>query len=98
LKTGAIDIDSRPPGARVFVDGKAIGVTPLRVPEVAIGAHTVRIELTGYKTLTTTVQVTAGQPAKLNVSLEPAIVSITSEGMGKRGNGGMSPRREEMGK
>ncbi len=69
--TGPIDVDSRPRGARVFVDGKFVGVTPLRVSDVAFGAHAVRIELSGYKTLSTSVRLGVTEPGKVSVSLEP---------------------------
>jgi hypothetical protein len=45
--TTGLQIDSRPTGAQVFVDGAPVGVTPVLLPTIATGAHTVRIELAG---------------------------------------------------
>ena len=47
--TGSIYVDSRPRGARVFVDGRAVGTTPVRIPDVAIGSHVVRLELSDHR-------------------------------------------------
>ena len=69
--TGSIYVDSRPRGARVLVNGKFMGNTPLRIPDVAIGSQIVRLELPNYRFWTTTARVTAGQEARVTGSLEP---------------------------
>ncbi len=68
--TGAIAVDSRPRGARVTIDGRAVGVTPLSAPGLAPGAHRVRVELAGYKPVATAVTVKAGETARIAVTLE----------------------------
>ncbi len=68
--TGWVMVETRPAGATVSIDGRVVGVTPLRVPELAPGRYTVRIELAGRKTVTTPVVVRAGQQTPLRVSLE----------------------------
>jgi hypothetical protein len=68
---GAIFIDSRPRGAKVFVDGKEVGTTPVKVPEVAVGAHVVRLELADHRTWTNGIRVTAGEETRVTGSLEP---------------------------
>ena len=68
--TGSITVDSRPKGARVTIDGRSIGVTPLSAPGMKPGTHTVRVELAGHKPVVTTVVVKAGETAKLAVTLE----------------------------
>jgi hypothetical protein len=67
---GAIFVDSRPQAARVIIDGRFVGVTPLRVPEMSLGMHTVRLERTGYFSFSTTVAVKAGEPARVTAALE----------------------------
>jgi hypothetical protein len=67
---GSVFVDSRPRGAKVTIDGRDAGVTPVQIPEVALGRRSVRLELAGFKTLTADVVVTAGPPAKLAVTLE----------------------------
>jgi hypothetical protein len=68
--TGSIYVDSRPRGARVSIDGKPVGVTPLRVGDVRIGSHVVRLELPDHRLWSTTARVTAGQEQRVTGSLE----------------------------
>jgi hypothetical protein len=68
--TGSLYVDSRPRGATVFVDGRSVGQTPLSVPDVAIGSHVVRIEMTGKVPWTTTTRVIAGETQRVTGSLE----------------------------
>jgi hypothetical protein len=68
--TGSLYIDSRPRGARVSIDGRAVGVTPLRVPEVRIGSHVVRLELPDHRIWSSSATITAGQEQRVTGSLE----------------------------
>jgi len=68
--TGAIYVDSRPRGASVFVDGRRVGVTPIRVPDVPIGAHVVRLELPDHQIWSVSARVTAGEQTRVTGSLE----------------------------
>ncbi len=67
---GSLYIDSRPRGAAVTVDGKNVGQTPLSLPDMSIGTHTVRIEMDGKKPVTATPRVAAGKTERVTVSLE----------------------------
>lgn len=67
--TGSLVVDSRPAGARVFVDGAEAGRTPLTLPSVAAGEHAVRIELPGYLNVSTTTRVEPGARARVAVTL-----------------------------
>jgi len=69
-RTGVVSVDTRPRGARVTLDGKAVGLTPLRVPAVAVGTHILRVELSGYRPVSTNVIVKAGATARVTLSLE----------------------------
>lgn len=68
--TGTVFVDSRPRGARVFIDGKPVGATPLSLPDVRIGTHVVRLELPDHQIWTSTATVTAGQQVRVTGSLE----------------------------
>ena len=68
--TGSVTVDSRPKGAQVTIDGRAVGVTPVSVPGLTPGAHAVRVQLARHKPVTTTVTVKAGETARLAVTLE----------------------------
>jgi hypothetical protein len=66
----SISIETRPPGVRVRLDGKDIGVTPITISPVEPGAHAVELQRTGYRTWSTTVTVAAGKRQRITASLE----------------------------
>ena len=68
--TGSLYVDSRPRGATVLVDGKSVGLTPLTLQNVAVGAHVVRIELSGKRPWTTSTRVASGEMARVTGSLD----------------------------
>ncbi|MBM4380665.1 MAG: PEGA domain-containing protein [Deltaproteobacteria bacterium] len=45
---GKVQIKSKPPGARVFVDNERMGYTPLTLDALAQGKHVVRVERPGH--------------------------------------------------
>jgi hypothetical protein len=67
---GSLLVETRPEGARVVLDGKPLGLTPLTLPDVHTGAHPLRLERTGYKTLVTHVTIKSGEQARVAVTLE----------------------------
>lgn len=66
---GVLQVDSRPRGARVFMDGRLVGKTPLSLPEVQPGTHAVRIDLIGYQRWVTSVNVAPGSRQRVAASL-----------------------------
>ncbi len=66
----ALVVESRPRGARVFLDGRLVGQTPLTLPEVTPGEHAVRIDLVGYRRWVTTITTVAGERTRVAASLE----------------------------
>lgn len=67
---GALVVDSRPEGAKVFLDGKLVGTTPMSLPSIAAGEHTVRLERDGYKNWSSTVRVAGPGQNRVTASLE----------------------------
>jgi len=67
---GTLVADSRPRGARVFVDGRAVGTTPLRLATLAPGRHEIRFELAGFRPWRTQVTIVAGSETRVSGSLE----------------------------
>jgi hypothetical protein len=67
---GSISVQSRPSGARVLVNNRLVGSSPLTIPDIPAGPATVRIEMDGYQTWITTIHVNAGEPARVNASLD----------------------------
>jgi hypothetical protein len=67
---GSVFVETRPVGARVFIDGREVGTSPVDVPGVAAGSHVVRLELKGYKRWSASVAVVAGERNRVAASLE----------------------------
>ncbi len=67
--TGSLRIESRPSGARAFVDGVDVGRTPVTVPDVKVGSRAVRIELPGYLNVSTATRVEPGVRGRVAVTL-----------------------------
>jgi PEGA domain-containing protein len=63
-------IDSRPTGAKVFLDGRLVGATPLSMREVRAGEHAVRLEHDGYRRWSGLVRVVAAERNRVTASLE----------------------------
>ncbi len=66
---GSLSITTDPAGAKVFVDGRAKGVTPLTLDAVAAGPHRIKLYLKGYLENDREVVVDAGAKAEVNVTL-----------------------------
>ena len=68
--TGALVVDSRPAGARVFMDGELVGATPLALPTVRAGEHAIRLERDGYRGWSSSVRIVARERNRVTASLE----------------------------
>jgi hypothetical protein len=68
--TGSLAVLSRPSGARVFVDDRAVGTTPVTLRGIRAGSHVVRLELAGYRRWSTSATVVAGEENRVAASLE----------------------------
>jgi len=58
-RTGRLTIRTTPDAATVVIDGQTRGLTPLTVPELAVGAHELTVRKAGFLENRTTVQVRA---------------------------------------
>ena len=67
---GSLVVDSRPPGASVYVDGRRVGTTPLVLDTLKAGQYTIGLDIDGYRRWATTVKVTAGERSRVAASLE----------------------------
>jgi hypothetical protein len=64
-------VNSNPSGARVILDGKPVGTTPLQLKDVTAGTHVVQLELVNYQTWRTSTTIPPGRQARVSGSLEP---------------------------
>ena len=68
--SGSLQVDSRPDGARVMLDGRLVGTTPVVVPDVRTGTHRLRVERDGYQAWVTAVEVPSSDRVRVAASLE----------------------------
>ena len=68
--TGALRVESRPPGAAVYLDGKLLGKTPFSVPVVPAGDHAIRLERDGYRRWSSSIRIVASEQNRVTASLE----------------------------
>jgi hypothetical protein len=68
--TAALVVESRPPGAVVYLNGARVGTTPLTLDTVATGSQALRLEMDGYRRWTSSVRVVAGERNRITASLE----------------------------
>jgi hypothetical protein len=67
---GTLDVESRPSGAKVYMDGRLVGSTPVRLADVPAGEHAVHLERDGYKRWASSVRVTTNERNRVTASLE----------------------------
>ena len=65
-----LSVRSQPQGAKVAVDGEAVGSTPLAGLPVSPGVHSVRVEREGYRLWGQAVEARSGQETTLEADLE----------------------------
>jgi hypothetical protein len=77
-RRGLLDVDTRPAGARVQVDGESQGQTPVHA-ELNAGPHLLRIERAGFYPTAEIIDISARKPSKqsLTLSATPTAVSLS---------------------
>jgi hypothetical protein len=75
--TGVLKVTSTPEGARVVVDGRDRGVTPLSIDDITLGAHIVAIEAKNGS-VERSVMVTADSVAQLDEQIFDGWVAVFS--------------------
>jgi TonB family protein len=63
-RVGVLLLDSDPPGARVYLDGSPVGVTPLPAVEATLGRHVVRMEVAGREAVSAEVELERDRPLR----------------------------------
>jgi hypothetical protein len=74
-ETGRLEIETQPAGARVLLDGKAAGESPLTIDSVPVGRHTITF-VSGSGSVKRTIRVEAGRTTKLDVPIFSGWVGI----------------------
>ncbi|WP_181233329.1 PEGA domain-containing protein [Enhygromyxa salina] len=63
------EIRSQPPGAKILIDDKLVGISPLELP-IEIGIHELRVEFDEYIDIERELEVAAGESAVLDFELQ----------------------------
>lgn len=70
-ETGSIAVNTSPAGARVLLDGVAVGIAPVTLTNIAVGNHTLSLENEGFNPVELPVQVITDQITVTAVTLVP---------------------------
>jgi hypothetical protein len=74
--TGSLSITTTPSGATVFIDGVQMGISPLTIPDLAQGGHTLKVTMNGYVDKMAPVAITAGETQPYTVTLVQAATPL----------------------
>lgn len=69
--TGTLSVITAPPGAEVYVDDVLRGASPVTVPGLSAGSHTLRLERDGYQAMVVPIDITGGKTTDYSTSLIP---------------------------
>jgi hypothetical protein len=69
---GALEVTSIPAGASVFVNGRPLGVTPLRISKQRAGSLALQVTREGYQRWSASIQVRADSLTQVAATLRPA--------------------------
>ncbi len=72
----ALEIDSVPPQATVYIDGAKRGTTPVSIDDLILGERKLRVELAGYAPFEKNVTIEAGVPQRETLVLRKAFGSF----------------------
>ena len=64
-------VQSHPEGAAVYLDDQLVTTAPFQLSGVALGRHTLRIELQGYRTWSAPISIEPGARIRITAALEP---------------------------
>jgi hypothetical protein len=73
---GTVNINSRPSGALILLDGKKTGTTPKTVSDLTAGMHLVKVSMGGYEDWSEDINVTAGKEYTLTAALQEITGSV----------------------
>jgi tetratricopeptide (TPR) repeat protein len=80
---GSLQLRSEPPGARIFLDGEAMGVTPKELDRICSGRHRIEVKHTSGKFIQDIV-LEKGDSVALDCPIRPslAFLGVVAEGSG----------------
>ena len=76
LKTGSLNINSKPSGGAIFLDGKETGTTPESLKGVELGTHQVEVKMDGYENWSESVEVSVDKENQITAVLQQLAGSL----------------------
>ena len=70
INIGSINIESYPENAKIFIDGKEVGIAPKRFTDIAVGTHEVEVLLEGYLIWKKTIKVKSEKETSITADLK----------------------------
>ena len=70
VKSGSISISSKPAGARIAINGKPYGDTPVKISNLPPGSYSIKLEKDGFDPAVRTVNLPAGENLDLMLNLD----------------------------
>lgn len=70
-ETGTVAVSSSPAGAQVYIDNAYEGITPVTIPSIAAGNHTILIQMAGYADWQISEDVKSGETTQVSATLSP---------------------------
>ena len=80
---GSLDINSTPVDADIYIDGKRVGSTPMFIPELIIGQHSIKVSKSQYGDYTENITIKEGETSAVNTSLQKRTVQTSKNKDGK---------------
>lgn len=74
---GQLQVETNPPGARVLIDGKDRGATPVTIQDLAVGPHSLVLRA-AEGTLQRTISIAAGQTTAINEAIFSGWLHVSS--------------------
>ncbi len=72
---GSVNVSSSPLGARIKIDGKDSGSTPMLVGNILVGKHTIELSAPGKELYTASVDVRENEISELNATLKEHVAT-----------------------
>ena len=66
IDTGSLEVKTNPQGASIYLDASSVGVSPVKIPGVPVGSHSLTITRDGYSTLSKGVIIEKDKAALVN--------------------------------
>lgn len=74
--TAPLTVRSAPSGAKVFLNGEYLGVTPLQKDEIEMGTHQLKLQLDDHREFVRPVVVDSNAPVSVDAKLIPRAASV----------------------